>query len=70
MKLTTLTQRRGLSRVGSVRLDIKSKRGSVGKRAGGGGREPSDLFPSPRGDRVAALVEFDVVDESLDWFTR
>ncbi len=27
---------------------------------------PSDLLPSSSGDRVAAFVEFDVVDEGLD----
>src|SRR5947207_14952229 len=31
---------------------------------------PSDLFPSPRGDGVAAFIEFDVVNEGLDRFTR
>ena len=31
---------------------------------------PSDLFPSPRGDGVSAFVEFDVIDEGLDRFTR
>ena len=31
---------------------------------------PSDLLPSPFGDGVAAFVEFDVVDEGLDGFTR
>jgi hypothetical protein len=33
-------------------------------------RVASDLFPSPRGDGVTAFVEFDVIDEGLDRFTR
>ena len=42
-------------------------RATVGRQA----REsPSDLFPSPRGDGVTAFVEFDVIDEGLDRFTR
>jgi len=32
--------------------------------------DPSDLLPSARGDGVAAFVEFDVIDEGLDGFTR
>src|SRR5206468_6426232 len=41
------------------------------KRCGRQAREsPSDLFPSPRGDGVAAFIEFDVVNEGLDRFTR
>jgi hypothetical protein len=32
--------------------------------------DPSDLVPSPRGDGVTAFVEFDVIDEGLDRFTR
>src|SRR5438874_3690635 len=41
------------------------------RRCGRQAREsPSDLFPSPRGDGVAAFVEFDVIDKGLDRFTR
>jgi len=41
------------------------------RRCGRQAREsPSDLFPSPRGDGVAAFIEFDVIDEGLDRFTR
>ena len=32
--------------------------------------DPSNLLPSPFGDGVAAFIEFDVVNESLDRFTR
>ena len=38
-------------------------------RCGRQAREsPSDLFPSPRGDGVAAFIEFDVIDEGFDRF--
>jgi hypothetical protein len=41
------------------------------RRCGRQARESrSDLFPSPRGDGVAAFIEFDVIDEGLDRFTR
>ena len=32
--------------------------------------DPSNLLPTPFGDGVAAFVEFDVIDEGLDRFTR
>jgi len=38
--------------------------------AGASARVALDLFPSPRGDGVAAFIEFDMVNEGLDRFTR
>ncbi len=62
---------------GDARLDLTdlyafpSRDTPTTPRCGRQAREsPSDLFPSPRGDGVAAFVEFDVIDEGLDRFTR
>jgi len=45
---------------------------SIRERAvrGASARVALDLFPSPRGDGVAAFIEFDMVNEGLDRFTR